>query len=269
MSLAVHLGLGVGLAAHARRATPPALASGSGAATPTAGPAALGGDTFQIDEAPPDELPAAPDPPAAPASEATVPPASADSADSADSAGSRAPPPIDLDEAATLPRPRPSAAHHARATKTRGPVTAASDPTAPAPPPARTMYGAVGDRSASDLVVTFKRAFPQAGSSDPIWNQVPVGFYADGDVTFFLSDAGALTRATVSPTAAPAFRAAIARTVALIKGRAFTARGAETHLHMLVRVSDQLTNHGAFTIDAAGSFELPSGRRVAVSITER
>jgi hypothetical protein len=38
---------------------------------------------------------------------------------------------------------------------------------------------------------------------------------------------------------------------------------------MIVRVSDKLVNHGAFTIDAAGSFELPSGRHVSVSITVR
>ena len=35
------------------------------------------------------------------------------------------------------------------------------------------------------------------------------------------------------------------------------------------RVTDKLVNHGAFTIDAAGSFELPSGRHVSVSIVEK
>ena len=66
-----------------------------------------------------------------------------------------------------------------------------------------------------------------------------------------------------------ALRAAIARTTQLLRHRLFTARGATTHLHMVVRVTDHLVNHGAFTIDAAGSFELPSGRHVGVAIVER
>jgi hypothetical protein len=127
----------------------------------------------------------------------------------------------------------------------------------------------VGDRTAGDLVATFKRVFPIAASSDPLWDRVPVGFYAEGDVTFFLAEDGSLTHATASAAAAPAFRAAVLRTTTLLKHRLFTARGAATHLHMVVRVTDHLVNHGAFTIDAAGSFELPSGRHVSVSIVEK
>jgi hypothetical protein len=258
-SLAVHLGLAATFAVftpRASRADEPAHA-GSGSTAAATGPAALGGETFEIqDETPPlDE---------------TVP--GARGGDPGESASEAAQavlgPAIELDEtpAASVPLPRPSVGRSARAGHNGQPGREA--PSAPTPPPPA-MYGAVGDRSASDLVVTFKRAFPQAGSSDPIWNQVPVGFFAEGEVTFILSESGTLTSARVGPSAAPAFRTAIARTVALIKGRSFTARGAETRLHMRVHVSDQLTNHGAFTIDAAGSFELPSGRHVAVTIAER
>jgi hypothetical protein len=140
---------------------------------------------------------------------------------------------------------------------------------APPPPPDPATYGALGDRSASDLIATFKRVFPIAASSDPLWNHVPVGFYADGDVTFMLAPDGSLTDATASANAAPAFHAAVARTTTLLRHRLFTASGATTRLHMIVRVTDKLVNHGAFTIDAAGSFELPSGRHVSVSITVR
>ena len=170
------------------------------------------------------------------------------------------------------PPPATAAAESAAATRRRAiprgsrPAPPARAPSEPPPP----LYGAVGDRTAGDLVTTFKRVFPIAVSSDPLWDRVPVGFYAAGDVTFFLAEDGSLTHATASASAAPAFRAAILRTTALLKHRLFTARGApSTHLHMVVRVTDQLVNHGAFTIDAAGSFELPSGRHVSVSIVER
>ena len=72
-----------------------------------------------------------------------------------------------------------------------------------------------------------------------------------------------------SASAAPAFRVAILQTTTLMKHRLFTARGAATHLHMIVRVTDRLVNHGAFTIDAAGSFELRSGKHVSVTTVER
>jgi hypothetical protein len=134
------------------------------------------------------------------------------------------------------------------------------------PPP---LYGAVGDRAAGDLVTSFKRVFPIAASTDPLWDHVPVGFYAEGDVTFFLAEDGSLTHATASAAAASAFRSAVLRTTTLLKHRLFTARGATTHLHMVLRVSDHLVNHGAFTIDAAGSFELPSGRHVSVTVLEK
>jgi hypothetical protein len=54
-----------------------------------------------------------------------------------------------------------------------------------------------------------------------------------------------------------------------MRHRLFTSSGPTTHLHMVLRVTDKLVNHGAFTIDAAGSFELPSGRHVSVTIVER
>ena len=257
-SLAVHLGLAAAMGlrpARASRADEPQHA-GSGTTAATSGPAALGGETFEIqDEAPPPEQAGDPGERAREGAEV------------------EAPTPLELDESPSPTGgslPRPSAERSARSARAaRAHAARDAVASAPPPPPPPAVYGAVGDRSASDLVVTFKRAFPQAGSSDPTWNQVPVGFFAEGDVTFVLSESGGLVLARVSPPAAPAFRAVITRTVALIKGRSFTARGAETRLHMRVHVSDRLTNHGAFTIDAAGSFELPSGRHVAVTIAER
>ncbi len=245
ISLALH---GVVLAgAMAKHMGAPVAASARDGAAAGAS-AAVGGETFDVsevadspaahprtDEAPPIEI----DQPAEPSepSEPTEP------------IGPNAVAPAES-------RARHAADHRARA-------AAAS----PSPPPPQ--YGAVGDRSAGDLVQTFKRVFPIAASSDPSWDHVPVGFYADGDVTFVLGPDGALEHATASAASAAAFRAAVGRTTTLMKHRLFTSTGATTRLHMVLRVTNELVNHGAFTIDAAGSFELPSGRHVSVTITVR
>jgi hypothetical protein len=238
VSLALHVGLFAGVALHRRRPPPPE--AGAAGPTPGEGAAAVPGETFEVPEM----------------EEATE-----------EAPGGAEGEPIELDGPNVPPaaaRGDTTVTRSARAS--RGP-TARTQGAAPTEPPP--LYGAVGDRTAGDLVTTFKRVFPIAASSDPLWDRVPVGFYAEGDVTFFLAEDGSLTHATASASAAPAFRAAVLRTTTLLKHRLFTARGAATHLHMIVRVSDHLVNHGAFTIDAAGSFELPSGRHVSVSIVEK
>ena len=232
LSLAAHVAVFAGVAAKREART-----SGSSDGTTTGASAAIGGDTFDVPDV--EDVPSGT---AAAASEDT--------------------PPIELDEPGSTGAPRASAAHSAGSRASRH---AAAPP--PAPEPA--TYGALGDRSAGDLVTTFKRVFPIAASSDPLWNDVPVGFYASGDVTFLLGADGSLTDTIVTASAAPAFRAAVARTTTLLRHRLFTAQGATTRLRMILRVTDKLVNHGAFTIDAAGSFELPSGRHVSVSISVR
>jgi hypothetical protein len=230
LSLAAHVAIFAGVAAKRDARTSEASAS----TTANSGTsAAIGGETFDVPEM--------------------------EEPQSSEGTGEDAPP-IELDN--------PSRSATANATslpRAHAPRHAA----APPPPPDPATYGALGDRSAGDLVATFKRVFPIAVSSDPLWNHIPVGFYADGDVTFTLAPDGSLTTATASAAAAPAFRAAIARTTTLLRHRLFTASGETTRLHMIVRVTDKLVNHGAFTIDAAGSFELPSGRHVSVSIAVR
>ncbi len=258
VSLALHAGLFA--SALARRSRPPPPGAGEGGARAGEAAAAVAGETFEVPELeqPSDEV----------AATSTGEPAPIGRR--ADSTPALSPfESIELDER-PAPQPQPNgdllAARPTRSARGSPPRSGGS-PSEPSPPPA--LYGAVGDRSAGDLVTTFKRTFPIAASSDPLWERIPVGFYADGDVTFFLADDGSLTHATASAASAAAFRAAIARTTTLLRHRLFTARGATTHLHMVVRVTGQLLNHGAFTIDAAGSFELPSGKHVSVSIVER
>jgi hypothetical protein len=241
-SLALHAGIFAAALAHRRQV--PVAEAGAAGGTPGAGTAAaVPGETFDVPEL---EQTAEPSP------------AGGESA------------PIELDGPTAPAEANPNGEATAPARSKRHPrsdaPSAAGGAPASEPPP---LYGAVGDRAAGDLVTSFKRVFPIAASTDPLWDHVPVGFYAEGDVTFFLAEDGSLTHATASAAAASAFRSAVLRTTTLLKHRLFTARGATTHLHMVLRVSDHLVNHGAFTIDAAGSFELPSGRHVSVTIVER
>jgi hypothetical protein len=229
LSLAAHVAV---FTAVASRRPPRVSESGTGSATGAS--AAIGGDTFEVPEV--EDL-------------------------ASGEAASEESPALEIDEAeGALARPSRAASPHSASRASHR---------AAAPPPEPAAYGAVGDRAAGDLVTTFRRAFATAASADPLWNGIPVGFYADGDVTFALAPDGSLTDTTVSATAAPAFRAAVLRTAALLRHRLFTAQGATTRTHMVVRVSDRLVNHGAFTIDATGSFELPSGRHVSVAVTVR
>ncbi len=136
--------------------------------------------------------------------------------------------------------------------------------------PAGSLWSRGQARAAGDLVASFRHTFPIAASSGPLWD-------ARSDRVLRCRRRDVLSRRgrNAHPRHrerrghAPAFRSAILHTTTLLKHRLFTARGAVTHLHMVVRVTGQLVNHGAFTIDAAGSFELPSGRHVSVTIVER
>jgi hypothetical protein len=261
LSVALHAGLFfAGAGAVARRAPDEAearKAAGAGPTTSAVGAtAAIGGETFEVPEltTPEDESAAA----------TTTDPIELDGPKTPATTSAAQTPPGEADPAEPGVGPAPRA--------TKAPAHAARGghhSSAAAPPPEPVLYGAVGDRAAGDLVDTFKRTFPIAASHDALWSNVPIGFYAGGDVTFTLAADGALEHATTSANAAPAFRTAIERTVALLKHRVFTAKGAVTRLHMVVRVSDQVVNHCAFTIDARGNFDLPSCRHISVTISER
>ena len=243
LSLAVHIGLAVGVVAPALRHPKANPASGAGASAEH-GSAALGGETFDITDE------------AAPLEESAEP---ADPEANADESATAAP--IEIDDGP--PAPKGSAQRHPHAARASHAASAA-----PAPPPPA-LYGAVGERGSIDLVTAFKRSIGMNGLSDPVWNSVPVGFYANADVTLTIDEAGNITHVTVSANAAPALKSAIARTMATIKGRTFTARGAQTRLRIVARVSDQITNQGRVLIDAKGAFETANGHRIAVDVTER
>ena len=162
---------------------------------------------------------------------------------------------------------RPAATGASHASHRGAPRVAAAAPSEP--PPAVRRRPGIGPPG--DLVTTFKRVFLDRGELGSAV-AARAGRVLRRGGRHLLPGRGRLAHPchpTASAAAAPAFRAAILRTATLLKHRLFTAHGATTHLHMVVRVSDHLVYHGAFAIDAAGSFELPSGlRKTSVSITE-
>jgi hypothetical protein len=139
-------------------------------------------------------------------------------------------------------------------------VAASSPALTAAPPPA--LFGAVGERYATDLATTFTRAFAQAGSAEPIWGSVPLGHAGRAEVTLVLDDDGHLTGTDIAGAPSLALRKSVERTLALLGPRAFTSRGAVTRLGVLARVSRDGVHdglHGDMFALSAGSFSGTTG----------
>ena len=122
-------------------------------------------------------------------------------------------------------------------------------------PPA--LFGAVGVRYAMDLATSFTRGFPQAASADPLWASVPFGAAGAAEVTLVLDDTGHLTSRNIAGSPSPALRQGIERTLALLGARAFTARGAVTHLRVTAHVGRNDVHdglHGDVFALSGGSF---------------
>jgi hypothetical protein len=144
----------------------------------------------------------------------------------------------------------------------------------------RPLFGAVGERGVVDLATSFTRQFPQAASTDPVWASVPFGGAGELDVTITIDERGSLVDATLGSGGSAALRAGVRRTLALIRGRSFVARGAKTTLHVAAKVTPDTVHDGqhgdVFAIGAGyhepeGSafFALAIGRRVDVTIRAR
>ncbi|MBX3233930.1 MAG: hypothetical protein KIT84_34150 [Labilithrix sp.] len=145
-------------------------------------------------------------------------------------------------------------------------------------PPA--LYGAVGERSATDLATAFTRGFPQAASADPIWRTAALGSAGEADVVLTIDESGHLEGTQVLGAPSPALSSAIRRTLALIKGRTFVAKGKTTKLHLVATVSSDAVHDGlhgeVFAIggsyaggEGSAFFALAIGRRIDVRVRGR
>jgi hypothetical protein len=120
----------------------------------------------------------------------------------------------------------------------------------------------VGVRYATDLATTFTRGFPQAASADSIWGGAPFGPAGTATVSLVIDDGGHLTSSSVTGSPSPALRRGIDRTLVLLGGRTFTARGAVTKLRVTARVSPNDVHdglHGDVFALSGGSFAGETG----------
>ncbi|OJY26726.1 MAG: hypothetical protein BGO98_06860 [Myxococcales bacterium 68-20] len=261
---ALALSLGISLGAHVLVAAVLFAPRVPAPASPPDEPAPqLAGETFELPAPDTTDLPLAN---ASPSPENVGTPAPDDG-----DAPARPPPPV-----RGKPAPRPSNA--GRPSGGRAEPGQADGALGSAGPPA--LYGAVGERSAADLATAFTRGFPQAASADPVWRTAPLGSAGQADVVLTLDESGHITDTQVLGSPSPALVSAVRRTLALIKGRAFVAKGKVTKLHLVASVSadavqdglhgDVFAIGGSFAGDEGNAFfALAIGRRIDVRVRAR
>jgi hypothetical protein len=145
-------------------------------------------------------------------------------------------------------------------------------------------FGATGDRAATDLVSAFARALPIASSSDGRWSQASLGSLGRVNLELVIDPSGQLAahRASLAESGSStigtqALLGGVARTIALLRHRAFVSRGATTKLLLSGRITaDRVPDglHGdVFAIGASYTFPtghaffaLAIGRRIDVEI---
>lgn len=175
--------------------------------------------------------------------------------------------------------PAPTEAHAPEAAEPRlrqSPAASSGERARTATAPQPLLFGALGNRSATSLVVAVARAFPQAASTDPVWRTVPLGGAGAATLEIELERDGTVARYGLGPGASPALRQAVVRTMAFLGERPFVARGAVTRLHLTARVTADAVRDGSDAVYAIHSehdgdhgsafFSLASGRRVDLAI---
>ena len=192
-----------------------------------------------------------------------------------------APAPIELPDAPARPVPPARAKPSTRPSHEGRPSAGRAGPAKTDGTPGSTgstaFFGAVGDRSASDLSRAFTRDFPQAASGDPIWRSAPIGAAGEATVTLTLDDAGHIADVQVSGNPGGALAQGIRRTMTLIKGRPFVARNKVTKLRIVATISPDTVHDGlhgdVFAIggsfaegEGSAFFALNVGRRIDLRV---
>lgn len=118
-------------------------------------------------------------------------------------------------------------------------------------------FGATGDRSATDLLTAITHGFAQGASGDAAWRTAPLGSAGDATLTITLGEDGHIESENVSGNPSPALQSGIRRTMALIRGRPFVAKGKVTKLHLTATISNDSVH------DNSGSDVFAIGRSVA------
>lgn len=118
-------------------------------------------------------------------------------------------------------------------------------------------FGATGDRSATDLLTAITHGFAQGASGDPSWRTAALGNAGEATLTITLGEDGHIESESVSGNPSPALASGIRRTMALIRGRPFVAKGKVTKLHLTATVTSDSVH------DDSGSDVFAIGRSVA------
>jgi hypothetical protein len=189
--------------------------------------------------------------------------------------------PVEFPDAPARPTP-PSKAKLATRPSHQGRPSAGHAPPgqadgAPGSSGAAALFGAVGDRSATDLAKAFTRDFPQAASGDPVWRSAPLGAAGEATLVMTLDDSGHIADLQIVGNASGPLVQGIRRTMTLIKGRPFVARSKFTKLRVTAFVSADTVHDGlhgdVFAIggsfaegEGSAFFALNIGRRVDLRV---
>jgi hypothetical protein len=189
--------------------------------------------------------------------------------------------PVEFPDAPARPTP-PSKAKLAARPSHQGRPSAGHAPPgqadgAPGSSGAAALFGAVGDRSATDLARAFTRDFPQAASGDPIWRSAPLGAAGEATLVMTLDDSGHIADVQIVGNASAPLVQGIRRAMTLIKGRPFVARSKVTKLRVTASVSADTVHDGlhgdVFAIggsfaegEGSAFFALNIGRRIDLRV---
>ncbi|MDB5218162.1 MAG: hypothetical protein JWO86_6089 [Myxococcaceae bacterium] len=191
-----------------------------------------------------------------------------------------APAPIEFPDAPARPEPPSKAKAAARPSHQGRPSAGHAPPgqeSAPGSTGSAALFGAVGDRSATNLATAFTRDFPQAASGDPIWQSAALGSAGEATVVMTLDDSGHIADVQILGTPSGPLAQGIRRTMTLIKGRPFVAKNKVTKLRVSAVVTpdtvhdglhgDYFAIHGSFAEgEGVAWFALPTGRRIDMRV---
>lgn len=186
-----------------------------------------------------------------------------------------APPPVDEFVGSSHPFPnahaRPSSAASHQSTSAS--KASSGEPGGGPGQTGTALYGAVGDRSATDLAKTFTRAFRQVASADPAWTTAPLGPAGSATVVLSLDPDGHIDGISVTGAPGAALTSSIQRTMALIKGRPFVSKGKTTKLVLDAKITTDTVHDGRFALgsdfvaeEGTAFFALPIGRRIDLRV---
>lgn len=168
--------------------------------------------------------------------------------------------PSEAADAPAKPMPPKVGKHAARPSNAGRPSagrTAAGDGDTEGSSSSGLTFGATGDRSATDLLTAITHGFAQGASGDPAWRSAPLGSAGDATLTITLGEDGHIESTAISGNPSAALSSGIHRTMALIKGRPFVAKGKVTKLRVSATVSNDAVH------DNSGSDVFAIGRSVA------